>query len=76
MSRISRLEKKSDYYKNLSFLSKKPTFQNYQPPLRHTVPLVDFLSKKEVYIYTCTRGIPFENLHPEFQRIMREEFLS
>ena len=71
MSRISRLEKKSEYYKNLSVLS-----TNYQSPLRQTVPLVDFLSKKEVYIYTCTRGIPFENLHPEFQRIMREEFLS
>ena len=76
MNRISRLEKKSDYYKNLDLLSKYPSHQNYPPPLRHNVPLVDFLSKKEVYIYESTRGIPFEDLHPEFQRIMREEFLS
>ena len=73
MSRSSRLEEKSEYYKNLNILSKKPS---YEPPLRQTVPLVNFLSKKEVYIYTSTRGIPFENLNPLFQRIMREEFLS
>jgi len=75
MSRSSRLKKKSDYYKNLSFLSNNLSHQNYKPPLRHIVPLVNFLSKKEVYIYTSTRGIHFEDLHPEFQRIMREEFL-
>jgi len=30
----------------------------------------------ESFVYYSTRGLNFENLHPEFQRIMKEEFIS
>ncbi len=30
----------------------------------------------ENFIYSTTKGLRFDNLHPEFQRIMKEEFLS
>ena len=34
------------------------------------------INATENFIYYSTRGLRFENLHPEFQRIMKEEFLS
>ena len=65
-----------DYLKSINAVHIKVYKQDTQPPLRFTVPLFDFLSKNEQYIYRDTKDIPFEKLLPEFQEIMKSEFLS
>ena len=34
------------------------------------------LNVTEDFIYCSTKGLKFDNLHREFQRIMKEEFLT
>ena len=63
------------FIQNLNSLFNKLYFKSFKSLAKYSRPFSEFYTKdSERFVYTDTRGIQFTRLHPEFQRIMKEEF--
>ena len=75
----SRITKRKNFDKtiirNLTSISYKLNFNSFKSALKYTIPFSEFFTQNpEKFVYTDTRGIPFNKLHPEFQQIIKKEF--
>jgi hypothetical protein len=64
------------YIQDLNKIFNTLYFKTFKSSVKYSIPFSEFFTKdSERFVYTDTRGIRFNKLHPEFQQIMREEFL-